>query len=75
MLAQHQNCSAWWPKHRAVLLALCVFLQVCNDVPYTTYTTQCQTVTKTKTQCDVVYNQKCDKVRMLNRLSWVVIAT
>jgi hypothetical protein len=35
---------------------------VCKDVPYTTYTDQCQTITKTKTQCDVVYNQKCDKV-------------
>ncbi|WIA18870.1 hypothetical protein OEZ85_003543 [Tetradesmus obliquus] len=35
---------------------------ICNDVPYTVYQTQCKAITKTKTMCDIVYQQQCQKV-------------
>lgn len=35
---------------------------VCNDVQITEYQTQCNMVTNTKTKCDIVFQQKCDKV-------------
>lgn len=38
-------------------------LQVCNEVPYTTYQTKCNTITQTRSVCDIVYQQQCNKVR------------
>jgi hypothetical protein len=35
---------------------------ICNDVPYTTWQNDCKTITKTKTMCDIVYQQQCQKV-------------
>lgn len=37
-------------------------MQVCNDVPYTSYNTQCNTVNTTKTTCNVIYNTQCKPV-------------
>jgi hypothetical protein len=34
----------------------------CIDVPYTTWQNDCKTITKTKTMCDIVYQQQCQKV-------------
>jgi hypothetical protein len=47
----------------AVAAGPCVLPQVCNDVQMTAYETQCQMITNTKTKCDIVFSQKCDKVR------------
>eukprot|EP00775_Hariotina_reticulata_P004218 gene4218-4467_t len=35
---------------------------VCNDVPITTYTTQCSTVNTTRTSCSIIYQQQCNPV-------------
>lgn len=35
---------------------------VCTDVPVTSFTTQCKTVTLTKTECNLVTEQQCSKV-------------
>lgn len=53
------NCP---PLCSHVCECVLVVLQVCKDVPYTTYTTDCQQITKTKTECDIVYDQKCSQV-------------
>jgi hypothetical protein len=35
---------------------------VCHDVPYTVMETACETITKTKKLCDIVYQQQCQQV-------------
>jgi hypothetical protein len=50
-------------------------LQVCNDVQYNTYETQCQMVTNTKTKCDIIMQQRCDKVRAPQTHAASLVAT
>lgn len=47
----------------AVLLCLSsAVLQVCNDVQVTVYEEQCGMVTNTRTKCDIIFSQQCQKV-------------
>lgn len=40
-------------------------MQVCKDVPFTTYTTECKDVTSTKTECETVHEKSCKKVKVV----------
>jgi hypothetical protein len=50
------------PVTCAVLSAV---LQVCNDVQVTVYEEQCGMVTNTRTKCDIIFSQQCQKVCVL----------
>lgn len=65
-------CLAAYPAvcWRAPAMSLCV--QVCNDVQIMTYETQCQMVTNTKTKCDIIMQQRCDKVGAQHKLGVAV---